>query len=336
MRTKWHVVVVDADGRRASQTFADEAEASSAKRRLERYYRTLESPVVSDLVVQYREYLDSKGNTKETVHTTAWRLERFLSDVFETDIGRITPKQAQRLYDKAVEGRSADTHRNWLGQVKTFFRWCVKRGFVKTNVFAGVEPVGKRRRGKAQLRIDQSRQFYAAAHQVFAEGGDRGLHRKRGAVAALVALEMGLRAGEILRITAADVDDNGRVLWIPKSKTEAGVRRLEIPEDLRPLLQELAQHAKDGRLFPYTNRRWVRDQVRYICDLAGLPKVSAHALRGTHASIAEEAGATSHLVAAALGHASPTVTRRHYTDESAAQRARQQRALKVIQGGKAC
>ena len=49
----------------------------------------------------------------------------------------------------------------------------------------------------------------------------------------LVAVYMGLRAGEIVNIGRRDIDDNGRLLWIPDSKTEAGRRILEIPEILR-------------------------------------------------------------------------------------------------------
>jgi hypothetical protein len=45
-----------------------------------------------------------------------------------------------------------------------------------------------------------------------------------GTVAALVSLLMGMRASEITTRVARDLDDGGRLLWIPDAKTEAGKR----------------------------------------------------------------------------------------------------------------
>jgi len=64
-----------------------------------------------------------------------------------------------------------------------------------------------------------------------------------------------------------------------------------------------------------------------------VPLVCAHALRGTHSSLAEAAGATSHLVAEALGHTSSKVTHAHYTSAEAVAGAKQQRVLQVLDGG---
>jgi integrase len=60
------------------------------------------------------------------------------------------------------------------------------------------------------------------------------------------------------------------------------------------------------------NRQTVLRHVRRICEAAGVPTVSPHGLRGTHASLAMTAGATGDLVASALGHESFTTTERHY------------------------
>jgi integrase len=52
---------------------------------------------------------------------------------------------------------------------------------------------------------------------------------------------MGMRAGEILHCVARDVDDGGRLLWIPVSKTRSGKRVLEIPSVLRRHLLRLSK-----------------------------------------------------------------------------------------------
>lgn len=51
------------------------------------------------------------------------------------------------------------------------------------------------------------------------------------------------------------------------------------------------------------------------------------------AAVAERAGVTAHVVAAALGHESPVTTHKHYTTREAVAQATQARVLQVISGG---
>jgi hypothetical protein len=58
-----------------------------------------------------------------------------------------------------------------------------------------------------------------------------------------------------------DVDDDGRLLWIPATKTPAGRRTVEVPEVLRPHLVRLHDRVGQlGRLWP-RKRPWVLDQA---------------------------------------------------------------------------
>jgi hypothetical protein len=59
----------------------------------------------------------------------------------------------------------------------------------------------------------------------------------------------------------------------------------------------------------------------------GIPSVCVHSLRGLHATLATEAGVSSHVVANALGHSSPAVTQAHYTQPGAQKRASTKRVL---------
>jgi len=79
---------------------------------------------------------------------------------------------------------------------------------------------------------------------------------------------------------------------------------------------------------------WAREQLRRICKLAHTPPVTPQGLRGTAATIAREAGATSQLVAATLGHASPAITEAAYIDRGRAEAAERRTALKVLEGGR--
>ena len=70
------------------------------------------------------------------------------------------------------------------------------------------------------------------------------------------------------------------------------------------------------------------------CKAAGVPKVSAHGMRGLHGTLAVDSGITSHAVASALGHESFKTTAESYAKREAVAGAQQKRALAVLTGGK--
>jgi integrase len=126
---------------------------------------------------------------------------------------------------------------------------------------------------------------------------------------------------------------------IQDSKTAAGKRQLKVPEVLVPHLLRLATgRAQNTYLFSHAQHRaraqdWAREQVEQMCKLAAVPRVTPHGLRGTIVTIAREASATSQLVTATLGHASPAITEAAYIDcEPAASAERASRARRRTAG----
>ena len=108
-----------------------------------------------------------------------------------------------------------------------------------------------------------------------------------------------------------DVDDDGKLLWIPDSKTKAGRRTQEVPEVLQPyLLGLVAGREPEALLFGAHWRDWPKAWVKRICKAAKVPVVTAHGMRGLHSTLATDRGISAHAVAAALGHESPTTTMR--------------------------
>jgi integrase len=168
------------------------------------------------------------------------------------------------------------------------------------------------------------------ARSGLADAGDAG------AVAAMMALVMGMRASEIVSRVGRDLDDDGRLLWIPDSKTEAGKRTLRIPDVLRSYLQQLTVNREpEERIFGAHWRDWIRKSVRRICEAAGVPMVTAHGMRGLHSTLAVEHGVSAHVVAASLGHESSATTIQSYIRPEASAGARQRRTLTVLSGGAA-
>ena len=337
-RGSWTVVTVEPpdegedEGARSARRFASEEEAHRFIAELEEEL-TLEGPItVEAALVEYERHLAAKGNKPGTIATTMRRLESMCSLRGERRLSRLRDVSARGAYDSlAASGVAADTHRNILGEAKTFGKWAVKMGHLRRNPWAVVEPIGRRRKGKMQLRVDEARRFVAKCLEL---GDD-------GAVAALCCLLLGLRASEVVQRVGRDVDDGGSLLWIDRGKTFAAARVLDVPEVLRPLLVRQAARASScvpmggtpGPLFSHS-RFWLRDQVARICILAGVPVVCPHGLRCTHASLAMAAGASSALVAASMGHASDAVTLAHYASPGAVAAGAQERLLKVLAGGR--
>ncbi len=212
------------------------------------------------------------------------------------------------------------------------WRWLVEEGWARRNPFDAVQPEGQAKRGKPQLTIDEARLFDAEAVKQ--------AERDPGAVAALCALELGLRAGEIVTRRVRDLDDGGRIVRIERGKTRASTRALEVQEPLRSLLGALAANrAQTAYLFPgdddgHRGREWVLENVKAICIAAGVQVVCSHGLRGTFSTLGQAQGVATRAVSDALGHSATSMTRAHYTDTAVVDREEQKRRMAVLKGGR--
>ena len=65
-------------------------------------------------------------------------------------------------------------------------------------------------------------------------------------------------------------------------------------------------------------------------DISGLSKFCPSSLRGLHATLALEQGATTHAVAKGLGHVSIKTTERHYVQPGAIDKTRVQRVVELL------
>jgi integrase len=335
----YRLIAFDDEGGRTSSLCATKKEANDLKRLTEQRIRDDSAYRIDESIDEYEAYLrDHKGNKPVSTKETIRRLRLFLpADLL---LRSITPERAAALYDafarrvvatgKGEQAKSrpvsVDYHRNALAEVKSFFSWCVASGWVRFNPFAEVEGRGRRKHGKPQLRIDEARAWMAVALEQ--------AKTEPGAVAALATLLLGVRAQELTRRFARDLDDDGRLLWIEDTKSEAGKRQVEIPELLRPHMRRLAKRKKPGDLlFGGHWRDWPREWVQRICRLAGVPEVTAHGMRGLHSTLALSAGTSGHVVAATLGHEDMSTTVRSYAKPGTLQAARQRAALEVLDGG---
>ncbi|MFO0577773.1 MAG: tyrosine-type recombinase/integrase [Polyangia bacterium] len=301
---------------------------------------------VREAIARYEQHQRDKGSRTGSLRHWRLALSRFFAPYLDKTLATLTPVRCAECYaqlrsepsERTGEPLSVDTHRGFLDKSKGFLNFCVESGWLSTNPLADVKGLGRRRKGKAQLRIDEARKLYQVALERAQSGDD-------GAAAVLVGLLMGFRPGEAASRTARDLDDGGRILWVDDTdtfdkKTESSRRAVQVPEPLQPILRALARDKvgaallwslPDGRAHGST---WVNRQAERLCALAGVPRVCAHSFRGLHATTALHAGATPELVATALGHESAAMTLRHYAAPGSKQASDQIARVRVLRASK--
>lgn len=350
-RTAYRVVVARPDGASRSRKFdtlaAAEAYADSARGQTS-------GVTVSDSITAYVEDM----RRRELKPATIERAENHLRNLLDVDRnGKRSVtwvlKQGQALYDAcqirdvdpedgAITRYSVATHRGALAAGRSWASYCRERGWLRADPFELVKGVGRRNWGRAkpQLRVDEGRtltDFLLARCTPVVEPA---------AVAVLAALLLGPRATEVVARDVRDLDDGGRLLWIPTSKTANGRRELEVPEVLRPLLLELArdkigaaplfvsERGRSGKGARVT-RSWLYYHCKRLCRLAGVPVIGPHGMRRSHGSIARRGGATGELVAGQLGHGSVAVQERSYVAPGSGEAAAAREVeLRLVKGGR--
>jgi len=332
---RWRLVILDGcTSKRNCPSFASREEALELRRSVQKEAAIANGISLEEAVLEYRKYQTEKGNKLKSRVTTELRLLFFFENDRTLPVARITSKRVEKLYQRRREKVSAATHRGELSQVKTFLNFLVERGHLRANPAAKVKPIGKKNKGKKQLRTFEAKMFLTRALGLADEGDEGGF-------ACATVLLLGLRSSEILRRVVRDVDPVTHELYVEDAKTEAGNRRVEIPDLLWPYFKKRIEGREQTEvLLPSWShdgcrrRSWLRKRTKEICRDVGVPEICPHGLRGTHSSVAQAAGTSAHIVAQSLGHADIRTTIENYTAPGIVEEQRRKRSLKVLTGGR--
>jgi integrase len=332
---KWRIYLIDDSGRKAF-LYASRDEAEQMKAKLTAKAQLLVERTVGECIDAHLDYsLRVRGALRSTADSVRFHLNTLLPR--DVPVAALTADRAAQLYADFAQRRhhrtgkplSVATHHYVLLLAKGWGRWLLKTGAVTANPFSAVEPVGKPRAGKPQLTRDEAQRLSQLAVSRAAAGD---IH----AVGVLLMLHMGLRQGEVGARTVRDVDHDGQVLIIPFGKTASARRRLKVPAWLQPFLRRLLAHkTPSDLLFPSEcqrvhHRQFWWNKVQQLCDAAAVPRVCPHSLRGLHATLAIEEGASGEAVARALGHTSFDMTAKHYAQADSVENARVDRASQML------
>lgn len=327
---RWRVVVVGATGASEYHSFESEREAADF---IAEAQAIIDSRTVAMAIDAYLAECPERGRK------TAWYRLRAVLGTADRPVTSLTAHVARKLYSDRASGwerrgtqwvqvndsaQSGATLHGELAVVNRWAEWCVARGWMRINPFAGIEPAGEVRRGKPKLRVNASRQFLDYVLN------DDSME----ATAVLTAFALGLRASAVVKRRVEDLDDDGWLLWVRDNKTAAGDLEIEVPDWLRPRLLKLtADRAPDDLIFGALTRHGLHYHTVRFCRLAGVPRVTPHGLRGSAATKAVRLGGSVEDVARAIGHADDGATlKRHYLGGGAIESARARMVSNLVSG----
>jgi integrase len=126
----------------------------------------------------------------------------------------------------------------------------------------------------------------------------------------LLAMNTGLRRGELTSLEWGDVDVRGKMLTVRDGNAKSGrTRHVSLnTEALDVLKRYRRQHSGEGRLFDLTR---VNKSFAALLESASIEGLRFHDLRHSFASHLVMAGADLYVVKELLGHASIAMTERY-------------------------
>ncbi len=300
------------------------------------------SLTVAGVAARYLAHLQSQGNKPGSIQSAAHQLARL--DLANLQFASVTPLRAKAAYHQAAGRYAVATQHLTLRRYRALWTWAIEEGLTRANPWSTVRVLGRAKRGKPQLTRSELARFIHTCQELAGQGDE-------GALAALIAVCMGLRASEILSRTVRDIDvepdpETGEAVPVLRVsdnlerafrlKTDSSGRSPQIPPIVEPLLAKVAAGKAPGDpLFPGTlggrrTRQWLWDRVKDLCVRAGVPTVCPHALRGSLATSAAATGVRIDLISAVLGHSNSSITRQHYIVPGTVERAQLQRGMQTL------
>lgn len=322
-RPKTHHLTKRSDGRYrcyyGDKQFMGNTEAEAIAKR-EEYKRQLASGPRPDQqsVSQYTSYWlpihksDVKG---ATYNVYASILNRVLSPIGDLSLSEVTTDHIAELF-AALNGMSASYIHKSRILLTAVFQSAVDAGYIPRNpVTAPSIKPPKGTKGTHRAITEEERSLILSVS-----------HRLQ--IPALIMLYCGLRRGELLALTADDIQED--TLTVSKAvffvsnkpiisapKTEAGKRSIPIPSIILPYLSGLSGPiAKSAKGEPMTEQAFMRGWESYLHTLtkaAGHPiAIRPHDLRHSYCTMLRDAGIDMHQAIIWMGHADEKMILRIY------------------------
>jgi integrase len=243
-------------------------------------------------------------------------VESFLHSVMD---GKTAVDEKTGKHGRARVTGGPGTAAKSVSLLGAIFKYSIKKGWRLDNPCTGVE-LPKDNVKQRFLSADELKAFGAALRAAH----DQGVNRTALNVIEALALT-GCRKGEILALKKRELDATGQCIRLEDSKSGAQLR--PCGWSAMNFLTELAPEDANDYIFPASRGDGhfvsIAKPLAKVCALAGLSDVTAHVLRHTFATTANEIQYSELTIAGLLGHSAGSVTARyvHHVDRALADAA---------------
>ena len=231
---------------------------------------------------------------------------RILPYFGEKPINQITPKDIRDWQTVQISAGYSDAYLDRMqNMLTTIFNYAVSYYHLPSNPCDKAGHMGKRTRSMQFWTLEQYNRFIPFVT-------DPAAH-----TAIQVLFYSGMRFGEMLALTPADIDFDAGTIDINKSyqhrsgggvvsppKTSNGIRTVTMPnaimDELRAYIDRLYHIEPEERIFLFT-KSLIRGNMKRGSEAAGIPLIRIHDLRHSHVSLLIEMGFSPHLIAERIG-----------------------------------
>lgn len=228
---------------------------------------------------------------------------KFFTILNEYKISDIKLFQLQKIFDEMTF--SYNYKGNCKSVLNRIFDFAVKNDFIESNKVKFVEL------GKKNIVIER---------KIFTKNEINILWKNleiKNVYLILILIYTGMRVGELLNLKVADVDLCNKVIYIRKSKTDAGVRTIPIPDKMLSLFTDNICYENEYFIFTKTFNQMSYMSFRYIFESilrkVGLQKHTIHDTRHTFATLLNNADANKTSIIKLIGHSDFSTTENVYT-----------------------
>lgn len=283
------------------------------------------------------------GQVREVTLDKYWLVGKKIKELApDLDLGNMTRMDVQHLINRYGETHELPTVRDFLHHIEAPLRDAVYEGWIPKDPTYKVHPTSKKKHKVTRakwLEMDQAQKL-----EKILKNSDE--------VSATMFdfdLRTGLRFAELLGLTPKDIDPHNLTIYVNKTwdykrnndfapcKNNYSNRILKVdwqamtelqkvmtgcpqnePIFVKALSNEVAKSGDfrtripEGQKYCNIYNSTLNQRLAVFCKEAGVPRISIHSLRHTHASLLISAGVSIQSVAKRLGHGNTETTQRTY------------------------
>lgn len=250
----------------------------------------------------------SQRVTSETLRKTNSQLKK-LEVFYDLKIKEIKLNSLQAFFDSL--NNSYGTKSMLKSVLNSIFEFALKNEFIETNRVKFIE-LGKNK------KIVERKIFTADEIKILFDNLDsNNRYIKKITYGVLILIYTGLRIGEFINLKTKDIDLEKNVIYITKSKTSAGVRKIPISDKILELFNNNIDNSKEYFFFNKKGDKYIYfnflTQFNKMLELLNLEKHTIHDTRHTFASMLNNANANSTSIIKLIGHTDFKTTEEIYT-----------------------